>query len=528
MAVRSVPPGPNRKGRSARRGACLTVALLLAAGCGPGTSPEAGQQEGGVPETTEEPSVPVVSRPLNAWLAPEVEASVALHRVDEEHMVAVLSLTNHGTERAQVWPHLADPFGRPHGSDHDYPWGHFSGISWLDPSGRILHKPYRRPDGGCLCSVQEDTGPFLQPGQTQELHSVLAAPPADVASVTVVTGLTLPFVDVPVEDGAPEGVDYAAPNAHPDAFPESTDLTAVVDSPERTVVERSEATELHLSADVLFETGESTLTEEAAAVLADAAARIDASGVGEVLVEGHTDDTGDDAINDPLSAQRAEAVRDALAHTVASEVEFTTVGHGSRRPIADNGTEEGRRRNRRVTVTVDYAAATEPGTAPGEAPSGAPATGEGRAPAGISVTGRPNRLDDAEVEVTLTALRTITPETALLSYTVTNLEDHRVTVDLTFAADQWMEFRSHAAHAVALRHPDRAEASLPLRVEPLDSGARPWCLCTSSSGIDLGALLLGAGRTREYYALLPITPGSTVTDVQIGRLPLLEDVAIRS
>lgn len=529
MAVLSVPPGSDRKGRPARRVACLAAALLLAAGCGPGAAPAADdQQEGGASAAADGTSAPVASRPLNAWIAPEVEASVALHRADEEHMVAVLSLTNHGTEREQLWSHLADPFGEPGCSDHDYPWGHFSGISWLDPSGRVLHKPYRRPDHGCLCSVQEDTGPFLAPGETQELHSVLAAPPADVTSVTVVTGLALPFVAVPVEDGAPEGMDYETPDAHPDASPEAADLTAVVDSPEQTVVEGAGATEIHLSTDVLFEVGESALTPEATAVVADAAARIDASGAGEVLVEGHTDNTGDDAVNDPLSVERAEAVRDALAGATSSDVEFTTVGHGSRHPVADNGTEEGRRRNRRVTVTVDHTA-TGPDAAPGGVPSASPAAGEGRDPAGTAVTGRPNSIDDAEVEVALTGLRTVTPETALLSYTVTNLEDHEISVDLTFpVADQWMEFRYHAAHSVALLHPDRAEASLPLRVEPLDSGARPWCLCTSSSGIDLGALVLDAGQTREYYALLPVTPGSTVTDVKIGRLPLLEDVAIRS
>ncbi|MEY9212734.1 OmpA family protein [Thermobifida halotolerans] len=534
MPVLSAPPGARKEERLVRGGACLALAtLLLATGCGPVSAPGTDRSGGGASEApgaaSDEAGAPVVSRPLNAWVAPDVEASVALHRVDDAHMVAVLSLTNNGSEREQLWSHLADPFGESGNSDHDYPWNHFSGIAWLDPSGRALHKPYHLPDRSCLCSAKDDTGPFLDPGGTQEAYSVLAAPPADVSSVTVVTGLTLPFVDVPIGDGAPEGLDYRTPDDHPDAAPESTELVSVVDSPEQTVVEGTEATEIHLSTDVLFEVNESTLTDEATQALQDAAARIDASGAREVLVEGHTDSTGDDAINNPLSVERAEAVRDALADTVASDVEFTTVGHGSGQPIADNGTEEGRQRNRRVTVTVDRTgSAGEADLRDSGDPGGAPATGDGRGPAGVAVSGRPNDLGDAEVEVALTDLRALTPETALLSYTVTNPGPQELSVDLAYAFDGWMEFRYRAAYAVALLHPDTREMSLPLRVAPLDSGTKPWCLCSSASGTNLSALRLGAGQTREYYAILPVTPGSTVTDVQVGRLPLLEDVAIRS
>ncbi len=69
-----------------------------------------------------------------------------------------------------------------------------------------------------------------------------------------------------------------------------------------------------------------------------------------VRVVGHTDNTGSDAINDPLSLRRAESVRDYLSDrgVAASRVEVS--GRGSREPVATNDTAEGRAKNRRVEI----------------------------------------------------------------------------------------------------------------------------------------------------------------------------------
>jgi outer membrane protein OmpA-like peptidoglycan-associated protein len=72
----------------------------------------------------------------------------------------------------------------------------------------------------------------------------------------------------------------------------------------------------------------------------------------KVRVEGHTDSKGSDAYNIKLSQRRANAVRDYLiAHGVEAD-RLVAVGYGETRPVADNGTAEGRARNRRVEFTI--------------------------------------------------------------------------------------------------------------------------------------------------------------------------------
>ena len=69
-----------------------------------------------------------------------------------------------------------------------------------------------------------------------------------------------------------------------------------------------------------------------------------------VRLAGHADSTGNAAINDPLSLQRAQAVADAL--TSRGAFPESPAGHGSRKAIGNNGTETGRARNRRVEVSI--------------------------------------------------------------------------------------------------------------------------------------------------------------------------------
>lgn len=69
-----------------------------------------------------------------------------------------------------------------------------------------------------------------------------------------------------------------------------------------------------------------------------------------VSIEGHTDDTGTPAHNRLLSQQRAEAVVAALVGRGIAAGRLSATGWGQEKPVADNRTEEGRARNRRVEI----------------------------------------------------------------------------------------------------------------------------------------------------------------------------------
>ena len=71
-----------------------------------------------------------------------------------------------------------------------------------------------------------------------------------------------------------------------------------------------------------------------------------------VRVVGHTDNVGSDAVNNPLSVNRAAATRDYLVSRGVAGNRIAIDGRGSREPIADNATASGKARNRRVEIFV--------------------------------------------------------------------------------------------------------------------------------------------------------------------------------
>ena len=72
-----------------------------------------------------------------------------------------------------------------------------------------------------------------------------------------------------------------------------------------------------------------------------------------VVVEGHTDAFGSDELNHTLSQTRAEAVvHHLLSVMTISPTQLTSVGYGESRPVANNETAAGRKRNRRIDVVI--------------------------------------------------------------------------------------------------------------------------------------------------------------------------------
>ena len=73
---------------------------------------------------------------------------------------------------------------------------------------------------------------------------------------------------------------------------------------------------------------------------------------------GHTDNTGSAAINNPLSVERAQSVRDYLVTRGVAAARVETAGRGEREPVASNATEAGRAKNRRVEIFLREPAPT--------------------------------------------------------------------------------------------------------------------------------------------------------------------------
>jgi outer membrane protein OmpA-like peptidoglycan-associated protein len=105
---------------------------------------------------------------------------------------------------------------------------------------------------------------------------------------------------------------------------------------------------------VLFPRRSAELTDQGKEILATQLqeARDMLSRAAYIEVIGHTDDVGDDAYNQELSEQRAEAVRNYLIAAGVDGSKTVGVGAGESMPIASNKTEEGRAENRRVEVMV--------------------------------------------------------------------------------------------------------------------------------------------------------------------------------
>ena len=104
--------------------------------------------------------------------------------------------------------------------------------------------------------------------------------------------------------------------------------------------------------DVLFETGQAELKEDAFSSLVEVVDLLQSEPDKKIRIEGHTDAVGDNAANLKLSESRANSVRDTLSSLGVDASRVTAVGMGEDFPIASNDTEEGRSRNRRVDVIL--------------------------------------------------------------------------------------------------------------------------------------------------------------------------------
>ena len=107
---------------------------------------------------------------------------------------------------------------------------------------------------------------------------------------------------------------------------------------------------LNIPSDISFDTGRADIKSNLRPILDQFANGLANQPSLEVQVVGHTDNTGSRAINDPLSLQRAQSARNYLTSRGIDPARIMIAGRGESQPVADNGSESGRARNRRVEV----------------------------------------------------------------------------------------------------------------------------------------------------------------------------------
>lgn len=109
---------------------------------------------------------------------------------------------------------------------------------------------------------------------------------------------------------------------------------------------------LEIPSDVSFDTGRSDIKSNFRPVLERFAGTLNENPGTTVTIIGHTDSTGTDAVNQPLSVDRAAHTRDYLTMRGVSPERIAIDGRGEREPIASNDDPSGRARNRRVEIYV--------------------------------------------------------------------------------------------------------------------------------------------------------------------------------
>ena len=112
-----------------------------------------------------------------------------------------------------------------------------------------------------------------------------------------------------------------------------------------------EAVKVTFDSGILFATNKADLSATAKNSLAQFAQVLNNNKDCDIAIIGHTDNTGSDAINQPLSVSRANSVNNYLKSCGVSATQIKSVeGQGSSNPVADNSTAAGRQQNRRVEV----------------------------------------------------------------------------------------------------------------------------------------------------------------------------------
>jgi len=106
------------------------------------------------------------------------------------------------------------------------------------------------------------------------------------------------------------------------------------------------------SYEIVFKTGSAVLLSKGKPILDTVVAYLKRNPDVEVTIDGHTDNTGSDKVNNSLSVKRAEATKKYLVSKGIRADRLVTAGFGSTQPVADNKTKQGREKNRRIEIKI--------------------------------------------------------------------------------------------------------------------------------------------------------------------------------
>jgi outer membrane protein OmpA-like peptidoglycan-associated protein len=150
----------------------------------------------------------------------------------------------------------------------------------------------------------------------------------------------------PVKDQDGDGV--------PDAEDKCPGVAGVAENYGCPMITEAAQTELtNLARAIYFRTGRDSFTDETSIRLEGISKILAEYKDVKFVVEGHTDNTGSDKINNELSQKRADAVRDYLIENGFPAENIRSAGFGSANPIGDNSTSKGRQQNRRVEILAE-------------------------------------------------------------------------------------------------------------------------------------------------------------------------------
>lgn len=142
----------------------------------------------------------------------------------------------------------------------------------------------------------------------------------------------------------------AAPAPAP--APKAAPVAAPAPAPAPAPVAKPMTEKVSFAADAFFDFDKDTLKPEGMAKLDKLAADVKGINLEVIIATGHTDSVGTDAYNQKLSVRRANAVKNYLVSKGVDANRVYAEGKGESKPVADNKTDDGRAKNRRVEIEV--------------------------------------------------------------------------------------------------------------------------------------------------------------------------------